>query len=73
MIVASIRTATANPTPNCFSRSKDRVMNTEKTKTMTSAALVTMAAVVLIPCSTASSVDMPWSTPSRMRLMMKTW
>src|SRR5436309_2378903 len=27
MIVASINTATAKPTPNCFSRSNDRVMN----------------------------------------------
>src|SRR6266487_72185 len=73
MIVASIRTAAAKPTPNCFNKSNDSVMKTEKTSTITIAALVTTPAVVLIPCSTASSVDMPWSTPSRMRLRMKTW
>ena len=32
MIVASIKTAAAKPTPNCFSRSNDRVMKTEKTR-----------------------------------------
>ena len=35
------------------------VANTPKTPTMTTAALVTTPAVVLIPCDTASSVGMP--------------
>ena len=73
MIVASIKIAAARPTPNCFSRSNDDVMNTEKTRTITTAALVTTPAVILIPCATASSVDMPRSNASRMRLMMNTW
>jgi hypothetical protein len=34
-------------------------MKTENTRTITMAALVTTPAVVLIPCSTASSVDIP--------------
>jgi hypothetical protein len=37
--------------------------NTKKTPTITIAALVTTPAVVVIPCSTASSVDAPGRTP----------
>jgi hypothetical protein len=46
--------------------------NIENTATITSAALVTTPAVVLIPSATASSVVMPRSKASRMRVRMKT-
>ena len=46
MIVASIRTATARPTPACLISSDESVPNSEKTATMTSAALVTTPAVL---------------------------
>ena len=41
MIVASISTATARPTPACFTSSDESDPNSEKTPTITSAALVT--------------------------------
>ena len=44
-----------------------------KTATMMTAALVTTPAVVVMPCATASRVDMPRSNISRTRLRMKTW
>ena len=49
------------------------VAKIENTPTITSAALVTTPAVVLIPCATASSVFMPRSYASRTRLRMNTW
>src|SRR4029077_10435286 len=51
--VASISTATPSPTPSSLKKTSDRVANTAKTPTMTTAALVTTPAVVLIPCETA--------------------
>ena len=48
-------------------------MNTAKTATMTTAALVTTPAVDLIPCEIASSVESPRSYASRIRLRMNTW
>ena len=73
MIVASIRTAAASPTPNCFSSIACSVAKIANTPTITNAALVTTPAVDLIPCATASSVDMPRSYASLMRPRMKTW
>ena len=55
MIVASIRTATASPTPSCLKMSSERVAKIANTAIITTAALVTTPAVVLIPCATASS------------------
>jgi hypothetical protein len=46
--------------------------NTKKTPTITIAALVTTPAVVVIPCSTASSVDALRSYASRTRLRRNT-
>ena len=43
------------------------------TATITTAALVTTPAVDLMPWRTASSVRIPPSTASRMRLTMNTW
>src|SRR5204862_2871453 len=54
--VASIRTATPRPTPSSLKKTRDRVAKTANRATMTTAALVTTPAVVLIPCDTASSV-----------------
>src|SRR5689334_21791386 len=48
-IVASIRTAVARPTPNCFRNMNCSVPKIEKTPNITSAALVTTPAVDLIP------------------------
>ncbi len=48
-------------------------VNTENTPTMTTAALVTVPAVDLIPYAIALSVERPRSYASRMRLMMNTW
>ena len=67
MIVASINTATANPTPICLKSSALRVAKMANTKTITSAALVTTPAVLLIPCEIASSVLIPRSYASRTR------
>ena len=72
-IVASIRIATARPTPICLNSSSDSVAKIANTATITTAALVTTPAVLLIPCATASSVRMPRSTASRIRLRMNTW
>ena len=71
--VASIRIATASPTPICLNSSIDSVAKIENTATMTAAALVTTPAVLLIPCATAWSDRMPPSTASRIRLRMNTW
>ena len=60
-IVASIRIAAASPTPICLKIMNDSTPKTEKTQTMTSAALVITPAVVLIPCAIASSVVSPRS------------
>ena len=49
------------------------VAKIENTPTITTAALVTTPAVVLIPWATASSVFIPRSNASRIRLRMKTW
>src|SRR5215471_2742391 len=59
--VASISTAAASPTPNCFSITSESVPKIENTNTITTAALVTTPAVVLIPCATASRVVIPLS------------
>ena len=56
MMVASISTAAARPTPNSFMSRIGSVAKIENTLTITTAALVTVPAVVLIPCSTASAV-----------------
>ncbi len=72
-IVASIRIAAARPTPNCFSISIESVAKMAKTPTITIAALVTTEAVVLIPWLIASSLVIPPSYASRIRLRMKTW
>ena len=53
----------ARPTPACLTSSDDSVPKIAKTPNMTSAALVTTAAVAVIPCRTASSVGRPASTP----------
>ena len=60
-MVASIRIATASPTPNCLKIIIPSVANTENTATMTIAALVTAPAVCLMPCEIASSVVAPRS------------
>src|SRR5215211_4084937 len=73
MIVASISTATASPTPSCLKISNESVAKIAKTEIITIAALVTTPAVVLIPCVTASSVDRPRSKASRIRVRMNTW
>ena len=49
MIVASISTAAARPTPACLISSDESVPKSEKTATITSAALVTTPAVTVIP------------------------
>ena len=49
MIVASMRTATARPTPNCLKIIACSVPKIEKTATITIAALVTTPAVDLTP------------------------
>ena len=72
MIVASIRTATASPMPISFMSRIGISAKTKKTPTITSAALVTTPAVVVIPYSTASFVERPRSYASRTRLRMKT-
>src|SRR4029077_20499107 len=59
--VASISTATPRPTPSSLKKTSESVANTANTPIITTAALVTTPAVVLIPCETASSVDMPRS------------
>ena len=61
MIVASIRIATARPTPISLKSMKERVANTLNTMTITIAALVTVPALPAMPLRTASSVLMPRS------------
>ena len=72
-IVASIRIATARPTPICLKSSELSVAKIANTATITIAALVTVPAVARIPCETAASVDIPRSNASRTRLRMNTW
>ena len=71
--VASIRIAAARPTPICFMSCELLRAKVENTATITTAALVTTPAVLLIPWATAFSVLMPRSTASRTRLRMNTW
>ena len=73
MMVASISTAIAAPTPNCLTSSTDSVPNSANTPTITTAALVTTPAVERMPVDTASGVDIPPSTSSFTLLRMKTW
>ena len=56
-MVASMSTAAASPTPISFMSITGRRAKTEKVATMTTAALVTTPAVVLIPSATASSFE----------------
>src|SRR3954451_3692423 len=72
-IVASIRIATDRPTPISLKSTELSVAKTANTATMTIAALVTVTAVARMPCDTASSVRIPRSTASRIRLRMNTW
>ena len=72
-IVASMRIATARPTPICLKMIDERIAKIPNTATITIAALDTVLAVDLMPWATASSVLMPRSTASRIRLMMNTW
>src|SRR5215204_7374477 len=62
IMVASIRTAAASPTPIILKSSALSVAKIANTNTITTAALVTVPAVLLIPCATASSVLIPLST-----------
>ena len=71
--VASISTATASPAPICLMSSVLSVAKIAKTATITAAAAVTVLAVPAMPRDTASSVRVPRSTSSLMRLTMKTW
>jgi hypothetical protein len=71
--VASTRIATDKPTPICLKSSELSVAKIANTPTITIAALVTVEAVALIPYAIASSVFMPRSNASRMRLRMNTW
>ena len=73
MIVASISTAIARPSPSSLKSRKLSVTKTANTPTMTKAALVTVPAVVAIPWRTASWVLMPRSWSSRTRDRMNTW
>ena len=65
--------AAARPMPISFMSTIGSVTKTRNAPTITTAALVTTPAVVVIPCSTASSVLSPRSYASRIRLRMKTW
>ena len=68
-----MRTATARPTPIILKSSALSVAKIANTAIITTAALVTTPAVDLMPWLTASSVRMPPSTASRIRLRMNTW
>ena len=57
--VASSRTAKARPTPICLNIMNERLPKRANTPTMTMAALVTVPAVILIACDTATSVSSP--------------
>ena len=72
-IVASIRIATASPTPNCLKNSIERVAKIENTSTITIAALVTTPAVRLMPFEIASSMLSPRSYSSLIRPRTRTW
>jgi hypothetical protein len=72
-IVASIRIATARPTPSCFIDWFEPVANAANVTTMTAAALVMTPAVLLMPSATACSVERPRSTSSRTLLRTNTW
>ncbi len=72
-IVASIRIAAASPMPNCLKNSIERAAKIEKTKTITTAALVTTPAVRLIPFEIASSMVSPPSYSSLIRPRTRTW
>ena len=72
-MVASIRTATARPTPIILKSIMLRVAKIANTATMTRAALVTTLAVARMPWATASSVLIPDSWDSRTRLRISTW
>ena len=71
--VASMRIAAARPTPIILNSTELSVAKIANTATITIAALVTTPAVERMPCATASSVDSPRSTASRIRLRMNTW
>ena len=72
-MVASIRIAAARPKPICLMSSVRRLTKIANTATITIAALVTVPAVRLIPAAIASSVDIPPSRSSLIRLRMNTW
>lgn len=59
MIVASIRTASASPTPSCFMSSVESPAKMPNTAIITAAAEVTVDAVLRMPRSTACSVGRP--------------
>ena len=59
MIVASMKMAKARPTPICLVSSELCMANSPNTATMMIAALVTVPAVLLMPCATASAELMP--------------
>ena len=61
MIVASISTATPNPTPNCCSPTSRPKAKAPNTPTMMAAALVMVPAVALIPVDTDASLLSPLS------------
>lgn len=73
MIVASISTAAARPTPICFMDCIDSVPKIANTATMITAALVTTPAVVTTPWAMASRVLRPWRRASRIRETTNTW
>ena len=58
---ASSSTATASPTPSCFSEVWLRVANVRNTNTITVAALVITPAERTLPSWIASAVDRPGS------------
>src|SRR3954447_3749627 len=72
-IVASIRTAVARPTPNCFRITKSETAKAVKTAIMIAAAPVTTLAVLDIPNSIALSFDCVRTYSSRIRVSRKTW
>src|SRR3954465_6014320 len=73
MIVASMKMATARPTPICLVSMPLWRANSPKTATMMIAALVMVPAVVLMPWATASAELIPPFQASRTRLRMNTW
>ena len=73
MMVASISTAAARPTPICLRSIRESEAKIANTATITVAAAVTTPAELLMPCSTASSLEAPPSHSSLTRLRMNTW